>query len=158
MLKSKEASLTFDFNKLRRHIVFVCIEIIIFLRQCDRPVLSGAATIARDDRTDGIIPMSPDLISPSLDFFARYHSTAVQFTIFSIFKTYNSQLLTSSSRQTNLQKIPVSHHLFCSLRKLVPAFSSPPKPSVLEDLMPKLCSSQVLPLWLDFVQSNTLLT
>ena len=82
MLKSKEASLTFDFNKLRRPIVFVCIEIIIFLRQCDRPVLSGAPAIARDPRTDGIIPMSPDLISPSLDCFARSHSTAEQFTRF----------------------------------------------------------------------------
>ncbi len=88
MLKSKEASLTFDFNKLRRPIVFVCIEIIIFLRRCDRPVLSGTPAIARDDRTDGIIPMSPDLISPSLDFFERSHSTAEQFTTVSIFKTY----------------------------------------------------------------------
>src|SRR4028118_786194 len=157
MLKPKEASLTFDFNKLRRHIVFVCMEIIIFPVSAIVPFFQEHP-ISRDDRTDGIIPISPDLISPSLDCFDRDHSTAVQFTIFSIFKTYNSQLLTSSSRQTNLQKIPVSHHLFCSLRKLVPAFSSPPKPSVLEDLMPKLCSSQVLPLWLDFVQSNTLLT
>ncbi len=113
MLKSKQASLTFDFNKLRRHLVFVCIETIILLCQCDRPVLSGSPAIAGRSHFS-IIPMSPDLISPSLDCLARDRSTALQFTIFSIFKTYRSQLLTSSSRQTNLQKIPVSRHLFCS--------------------------------------------
>lgn len=122
VLKSNQASLTFDFNKFRRHILFVSIEIIIFPVSAIVPFFLEHPR-SRDDRTDSIIPMSPDLISPSLDCLARSHSTAELFTRFSIFKTHNSQLLTSSSRQTNLQKILVFHHLFLPWRKLVPAFS-----------------------------------
>jgi len=94
VLKSKEASLTFDFNKLSRPIVFVCIEIIIFPVSAIVPFFLEHPR-SRDDRTDGIIPMSPDLISPSLDFFAQSHSPAEQFTTISTFKTHNSQLTTS---------------------------------------------------------------
>ncbi|MEG4851210.1 hypothetical protein QUB10_09875 [Microcoleus sp. B5-D4] len=81
MLKSKKASLTFDFNKLRRDSVFVCIGIIIFPVSAIVPFFQEHPR-SRDDRTDSIIPMSPDLISPSLDFFALADSTAEQFTRF----------------------------------------------------------------------------
>ncbi|WP_333305646.1 hypothetical protein [Microcoleus sp. K4-C2] len=54
MLKSKKASLTFDFNKLRRHIVFVCIGIIIFSVSAIVPFFLEHPR-SRDDRTDGLI-------------------------------------------------------------------------------------------------------